>query len=106
MIATISIVLCLTGILGASIAMFIIGNQTHNQSLTFGGIGPLFVFLLFFFMCLSAERGSRSMIEEIYYEEKQECFPKKTTSTPRTTAVIPETNIDIIDIKIIEVQPS
>ncbi len=104
MIATISIVLCLTGILGASITMFIIGNQTHNQSLTFGGIGPLFVFLLFFFMCLSAERGSRSMLEEIYYEEKQECFPRKTTVAQRTTTtVIPEARIDIIDI---EVQPS
>jgi len=91
MIITITTVLCLGSILATSVVMFVIGTKTYNDSLTFGGIGPLFVFLLCAGACCGSVGRGRSMFESTFNDEAACCkaccieMCSKDAITPNTS---------------------
>ncbi len=89
MIITITSVLCMGSFLGGSITMFVIGNRTYNSDLTFGGIGPLLVFVFIFGACCGSTEGTRSMFEDTYREEKSDCIKARAEAKAKRMQQIP-----------------
>jgi hypothetical protein len=106
MIITATTVLCMGGILAAAVSMFVIGTMRHNDSLTFGGIGPLILFFILAAACCGELGGSRSLFELNYIAEAELCSKMcadccKTPVKEREQVRIP--NIPAISPQTIEV---
>ncbi len=91
MIATISIVSCFTFMITGTVLLFVYGSIKHDQGMTYGGVGLLFVVLFLMFACCGASNGELSMLEDTYREERADCIQarKDAAENNRPIPVVP-----------------
>ena len=91
MIATISIVSCFTFMITGTVLLFVYGSIKHDQGMTYGGVGLLFVVLFLMFACCGASNGELSMLEGTYREERAECIQARKEAAEEKKRQIPNT---------------
>ena len=99
MIVTISTSLCFASMIASTVLMFIYGNKTYNQDLTWGAVGLLLITVFCMGACCGAEKGGISMFEDTYREERAACIAaskeaaaaKEKKQIPVVPAIKPDT---------------
>ncbi len=103
MIATISIVSCFTFMITGTVLLFVYGSIKHDQGMTYGGVGLLFVVLFLMFACCGASNGELSMLEDTYREERAECIQARKDAAEnmeRQVPVVPPIQPETIAVRI------
>ena len=109
MIITISSLLCIGGLLGAAVTMFVIGTKTYNDRLTFGGIGPLAVAFLLMAACCGSVGREPSLFEKICDDEVECCkacckvmctFKPKVKKSQQKVPVVPPISPETVTVSV------